>query len=94
MATNINDFENKMKKTISVLNSEERLILALRAVYEGFGYSKYRMSRFEEYRLYMENKNFLLFFFLSSFSSQYPLHNNHLNAFNNIRHIHIARHKV
>lgn len=49
-----------MSSDISVLNSEERLILALRAIYEGYGYKKYRMSRFEEYRLYMENKNFLV----------------------------------
>lgn len=44
----------------SVLTAEERLILALRAIYERSGYTKYKMSRFEEYRLYMENKNFLV----------------------------------
>jgi len=44
----------------SVLNPQEQLILKLRGIYERNGYSKYRMSRFEEYRLYMENKNFLL----------------------------------
>lgn len=49
-----------MLSFFSVLNPQEQLILKLRGIYERNGYSKYRMSRFEEYRLYMENKNFLL----------------------------------
>lgn len=48
-----------MELTQSVLRPEERLTLALRGLYERCGYKKYKMSQFEEYRLYMENKNFL-----------------------------------
>ena len=41
------------------LRREEKIILALRALYEQYGFRKYRMGKFEEYELYMENKNFL-----------------------------------
>lgn len=43
-----------------VLREEERIVLSLRSLYESYGYRKYKMSEFEEYRLYMENKNFLV----------------------------------
>ena len=43
----------------TLLNSDEALILALRALYERCGYRQYRMSRFEEYDFYAENKEFL-----------------------------------
>ena len=39
--------------------SEERLTHALRALYEQFGYSRYKMSKFEEYDLYARNKDIL-----------------------------------
>ena len=42
-----------------VLRQEEKITLELRALYEQYGYRKYRMSKFEEYELYLENKNFL-----------------------------------
>ncbi len=38
---------------------EERITLKLRRLYEQYGFMQYRMSRFEEYRLYLENKTFL-----------------------------------
>ena len=41
------------------LRREEKITLALRALYEQYGFRKYRMGKFEEYELYMENKNFL-----------------------------------
>ncbi len=41
------------------LSAEERLYLTLKGLYEGFGYSPFRMRRFEEYSLYAENLNFL-----------------------------------
>lgn len=41
------------------LRREERITLALRTLYEQYGFRKYRMGKFEEYELYMENKNFL-----------------------------------
>ena len=42
-----------------ILRREEKITLALRALYEKYGYRKYRMGKFEEYELYLENKNFL-----------------------------------
>lgn len=44
---------------ISSLKKEEKVALKLRQAYEGFGYRKYNMSRFEEYAFYMEYKSFL-----------------------------------
>lgn len=43
----------------SALRREERAIFELRELYEQFGYKKYKMSKFEEYDLYLENKSFL-----------------------------------
>ena len=39
--------------------SDEALKLTLKQIYEQHGYKKYRMSKFEEYSFYMENKKFL-----------------------------------
>ncbi len=41
-------------------NTEEKLTAALRALYKRYGYTQYRMRKFEEYDLYVQNKNFLL----------------------------------
>ena len=43
----------------SILRREEQITLYLRGLYERCGFRKYRMSKFEEYDLYLENKNFL-----------------------------------
>jgi len=48
----VNPFED-------ILKPEERVTLSLRCLYERHGYAKYRMGKFEEYELYLENKNFL-----------------------------------
>ncbi len=45
---------------LNVLKADELLKLKLRGLYEEFGYRKYSMSRFEEYSLYLENRNFLI----------------------------------
>lgn len=45
--------------TDSILRREERAIFDLRNLYEQYGYKKYKMSKFEEYDLYLENKSFL-----------------------------------
>lgn len=42
-----------------VLNPQEQLVLRLRELYEGYGYNRFPMQRFEEYQLYLENKSFL-----------------------------------
>ncbi len=41
------------------MNSQDKLIPELRTIYEKLGYKKYKMSKFEEYDLYLENKSFL-----------------------------------
>ena len=43
-----------------VLNNDEKIILALRSLYAKFGYTQYKMSKFEEYDLYSNNKDFLV----------------------------------
>lgn len=43
----------------NILTPQERVSLRLRQLYERAGYRKYRMSRFEEYGLYQENRRFL-----------------------------------
>ena len=42
------------------LKKEEQAILLLRKLYRSFGYLPYKMSRFEEYDLYVRNKDFLV----------------------------------
>ncbi len=43
-----------------VLREDEKAIFALRELYESYGYSQYKMSKFEEYDLYAVNKEFLV----------------------------------
>lgn len=42
------------------LRSEEQALFQLRELYERFGYRRFKMSRFEEYGLYVANKDFLV----------------------------------
>ena len=43
-----------------ILRSEERAIFALRSLYGKYGYLPYKMSKFEEYEFYINNKDFLV----------------------------------
>lgn len=43
----------------AILTNEEKISFALRSLYHQRGYAPYRMSKFEEYELYMKNKDFL-----------------------------------
>ncbi len=43
-----------------LLKTEEKVVYALRALYKSYGYLPYKMSKFEEYELYSENKDFLV----------------------------------
>ena len=43
-----------------ILKNEEKISFAPRALYQRHGYAQYRMSRFEEYELYVNNKDFLI----------------------------------
>ena len=42
------------------LKKDERAIFRLRELYRRYGYTHYRMSKFEEYDLYVRNKSFLV----------------------------------
>lgn len=43
-----------------ILKPEERAAFTLRALYADHGYRQYKMSKFEEYDLYVKNKDFLI----------------------------------
>lgn len=43
-----------------ILKKDEQAILLLRGLYQSYGYQPYKMSRFEEYDLYVRNKDFLV----------------------------------
>ncbi len=44
----------------TVLKEEERIAYKLRSLYKTYGYLPYKMSKFEKYDLYVENKEFLV----------------------------------
>ena len=44
----------------AMLKKDEQAILLLRKLYQNYGYQSYKMSRFEEYDLYVRNKDFLV----------------------------------
>ena len=41
------------------LTSQERVSLAMRSLYQSYGYCQYKVSKFEEYDFYAQNKKFL-----------------------------------
>ncbi len=43
-----------------ILKNEERAVFALRSLYKRYGYLPFKMSKFEEYDLYLKNKDFLV----------------------------------
>ncbi len=47
-----------MKRKLNY-TEEERVYYSLKGLYESFGYTQYRMTKFEEYSLYAENRSFL-----------------------------------
>ncbi len=49
-----------MQEFDRVLNGTDKAVFNLRALYDSFGYKKYRMSKFEKYDLYATNKDFLV----------------------------------
>lgn len=42
------------------MKNEERAVFALRSLYRAYGYLPFKMSKFEEYDLYVRNKDFLV----------------------------------
>lgn len=49
-----------MNNLLKTMTESEKLNLSLKNIYESFGYSLYKMSKFEEYDLYSSNKDFLM----------------------------------
>ena len=49
-----------MRSYDAILKSDEAITLSLRELYHRYGYSQYKMSKFEEYDLYAKNKDFLI----------------------------------
>ena len=49
-----------MKFSIDVLKNDEKALYALRQLYQDHGYTRYKVSKFEEYDLYAGNKSFLI----------------------------------
>lgn len=47
-------------QTNYLLRDDEKTILTLRALYESHGYRPFRMSKFEEYDFYADNRKFLI----------------------------------
>lgn len=43
-----------------VLRNDEKAVFTLRSLYGKYGYAQYKMSKFEEYDLYVKNKDFLV----------------------------------
>lgn len=48
-----------MELPSDILTREERAVLELRRIYEGYGYRRCRIEKFEPYDLYRENREFL-----------------------------------
>ena len=45
---------------IELFKNEEKAVFQLRSLYQKYGYTQYKMSKFEEYDLYVRNKDFLV----------------------------------
>ena len=43
-----------------MMRRDEKAVFALKELFEKYGYTRYKMSRFEEYDLYVANKDFLI----------------------------------
>ena len=56
--------------TDQIWASEERAVFALRGLYRRYGYAPYKMSQFEEYDLYVRNKDFLISDKIITFSGE------------------------
>ena len=44
----------------AILKNEEKAVFALRSLYRQYGYLPYKMSKFESYEYYIQNKDFLV----------------------------------
>ena len=44
----------------TTLKFDEKIVYSLRSLYGKYGYAQYKMNKFEEYDLYVKNKDFLI----------------------------------
>ena len=56
--------------TDQIWRNEEQAVFALRGLYQRYGYAPYKMSQFEEYDLYVRNKDFLVSDKIITFSGE------------------------
>lgn len=49
----------RLNKNMKIMEKDEAVTFRLRELYDKFGYKKFKMSKFETYDLYLENKSFL-----------------------------------
>ena len=49
-----------MELTNLIIRNDEKAIFSLRSLYRSHGYSQFKMRKFEEYDLYVKNKDFLI----------------------------------
>lgn len=56
--------------TDQIWRNEEQAVSALRGLYRRYGYAPYKMSQFEEYDLYVRNKDFLISDKIITFSGE------------------------
>lgn len=49
-----------MESPVLNVKNEDEAVIALKKLYRKYGYLPYKMNKFEEYDLYVENKNFLV----------------------------------
>lgn len=49
-----------MNLDFNVLKNDEKCVFEMRELYQRYGYAQYKMSKFEEYDLYVRNKDFLV----------------------------------
>lgn len=49
-----------MQQNQALLRNDEKAVFGLRSIYKTYGYSQYKMNKFEEYDLYVRNKDFLV----------------------------------
>lgn len=49
-----------MSLNADIIRGDEKAVFSLRSLYSSFGFKQFRMSKFEEYDLYVKNKDFLV----------------------------------
>lgn len=52
--------KGREKMTELTIRNDEQVVFVLRSLYETYGYKLFKMTKFEEYDLYVKNKDFLI----------------------------------